>query len=445
MTSFELLQQLGFMALFVLFITLLDKRIGFIKRNILLGRKTNRSDNSEKRFDMMFRLAFGQKKMFDRPLVGLLHFAVYAGFLLINIEILEIIIDGLTGNHRIFADFLGGFYIPLISFFEIMALAVVLACSIFLIRRNIIKVKRFHNPEMKGWPFKDANIILFFEIALMMALYIMNATDAVLQQNPWQSHFIDSHYNNVGYFAISGLLIPIFDNLDIYTLLFLERNAWWIHIFGIFSFAIYVTYSKHLHIFLAFPNTYYSNLKPKGEMENMDAVTNEVKIMLGIAQDTGTEEIGRFGAKDVQDLSWKNLMDAYTCTECGRCTSMCPASITGKKLSPRKIVMDTRDRLEEVGRNIDNHGKDYEDGKSLYGDYITKEELMACTTCNACTEVCPINIDPLSIITQVRRYIAMEESDTPASWNTMFSNTENNFAPWAFPSTDRFNWAKEST
>ena len=427
---------------------ILAGRIKFIKRNILLGKSIGLTgEEKSERLKKMFLLAFGQRKMFDKPFVGLLHFAIYAGFLIVNIEVLEIVLDGIFGTHRLFSGFLGGLYPLLINFFETLALLVVVSCVIFYTRRNVAKIERFHKPEMKGWPFKDANIILVWEVVLMFFLLTMNATDSILQTRAAESVFVQEHYHQVGSFAISQLLIPLYEGFDTYTLVFIERAAWWVHIFGIFGFAIYVTYSKHLHIMLAFPNTYYMDLKPRGEIENMPEVTKEVKIMLGELEDDGSgaeDEFPSFGAKEVTDLSWKNLMDAYSCTECGRCTAECPANQTGKKLSPRKIMMDTRDRLEEYGKNIDaNQGEFKDDGKKLYGDYVSKEELMACTTCNACVEACPVSINPLDIILKMRRYVAMEESDTPQSWNMMFQNIENNFAPWAFSASDRFNWADE--
>jgi ferredoxin len=374
-----------------------------------------------------------------------MHFIIYAAFLLVNIEVLEIVVDGLTGQHRVFAPFLGGLYPWLINFFELLAVGVILTCVVFLIRRYSRLVPRFWSREMTEWPRLDATIILVTEIALMICLLTMNATDTVLQGRAAESDYVRAHYPPVGGFLFSGLLVPLFQDLATPALLALERGAWWLHILGIMSFAVYVTYSKHLHIALAFPNTYFSDLNPKGKFDNMPVVTREVRSMLGLPDESSEPpaEPGRFGAKDVADLTWKNLMDAYSCTECGRCTSVCPANLTGKLLSPRKVMMDTRDRLEEVGNNQATYGPGHDDGKSLYGDYITKEEMMACTTCNACAEACPININPLDIIVQVRQYIAMEESGTPASWNSMFANIENNAAPWAFSASDRFNWANE--
>ncbi|MGB0521673.1 MAG: 4Fe-4S dicluster domain-containing protein [Flammeovirgaceae bacterium] len=443
-----LFQILCFLGALTAVSILLVGRIKFIKRNILLGKPIGGIDPASKgeRMKKMLMLAFGQQKMFDKPLVGLLHFAVYAGFLIVNIEVLEIILDGIFGTHRMFSGVLGSLYPVLINFFEILAFTVVVSCVIFFLRRNSLKIPRFHKDEMKGWAFLDANIILVWEIVLMFFLLTMNATDSILQTRIEENAFVKDHYPVVGTFAISQFLIPLYEGFNTYTLIFLERAAWWLHIVGIFGFAVYVTYSKHLHILLAFPNTYYMDLKSRGEIENMPEVTKEVKIMMGELEDDGggaEDEFPSFGAKEVTDLTWKNLMDAYSCTECGRCTAECPANQTGKKLSPRKIMMDTRDRVEEYGINIDENGEFKDDGKKLYGDYITKEELMACTTCNACVEACPVSINPLDIILKMRRYVAMEESDTPQSWNMMFQNIENNFAPWAFSASDRFNWADE--
>jgi len=414
--------------------------ISRIRKNILLGREEDRSDNKLARIKKMLLMALGQKKMFKKPLPAILHFFVYAGFLIVNIEMLEIVIDGIFGTHRIFAPYLGSLYPIIINVFEFFALTVIIACAVFLIRRNIIHVDRLSmGEEMTKWPKLDANIILGIEILLMIAFLKMNAMDQVLQDMG------SEHYISTGPFFISSMLKGFYSSYSEGVLLFAERACWWFHIIGVMFFANYVFYnSKHLHIFMAFINTYYSKLTPAGKFTNMPEVTKEVKLMLNLpVEDNGSADQapGRFGAKDVRDLSWKNLLDAYSCTECGRCTQQCPANITGKKLSPRKIMMDTRDRLEEVGKNIKTHGENYDDSKSLLGDYITQEELLACTTCNACVEACPVTIDPLSIIMQLRRFKLMEESQAPASWNSMLSNIENNMAPWKFSPADRFNWA----
>ncbi|UXP33800.1 (Fe-S)-binding protein [Reichenbachiella agarivorans] len=428
-----LITQVIFVVVMAIPTYLIVKRIRQIRGNILRGKPLDRSDQPAARWKSMLLVAFGQQKMFKKPIPAFLHLLIYVGFLVINLEVMEFMIDGLLGTHRTFAPYLGSFYNVAMNFFEFLALGVLISCVTFLIRRNVIKVPRFTKPEMKGWPAMDGNLILIIEIALMMAIFKMNAADQVLQARGVEG------YHDTGRLLISSSLIPIFNLFGTGLLVFTERAAWWFHIVGIMAFALYVTYSKHLHIFLAFPNTYYSNLNAKGKIQNMDAVTNEVKSMLGLpveAAPANPEEIGRFGAKDAPDLSWKSLMESYTCTECGRCTAECPANLTGKTLSPRKIMMDTRDRIEEIGQ-----GKG--EGKSLLGDYITKEEINACTSCNACTEACPINIDPLAIILEMKRYVAMEESGSPASWNAMFANIETNFAPWKFAPSDRFKWAEE--
>lgn len=446
----QLVQQLLFVLALAAAGYLVARRVGLIKKTIQLGRAEDRTDRPGERLRMMLRVAFGQNKMFSRPLVGVMHFVIYAGFLIINIEILEIILDGILGTHRLFAPALGGVYPFLINVFELLAFGVLAVCVVFLARRWVTKVSRLQperHRELRRWPVQDATIILVAEIVLMIAFLTWNASDSVLRARGTE------HYDvaGLGNFVVSGLLTPLFEGWSTPALIAYERIAWWVHILGILAFAVYVTYSKHLHIALAFPNTYFARLDPQGEMQNMPVVTNEVKSMLGLAVPTanGSEpetpatEVGRFGAKDAMDLSWKNLMDAYSCTECGRCTAECPANLTGKKLSPRKIMMDTRDRLEDIGRNRQANGGEFkDDGKTLLGDYILTEEILACTTCQACIQACPVLINPLDIILQLRRYQVMEESNAPGSWNAMFSNLETNQAPWKFSPSDRFNWAE---
>lgn len=422
----EYLSQIVFLVVLGAATWVFAKNVGKIRRNILLGRDEDRTDNPAQRWKTMARVALGQSKMVVRPVAGIMHIFVYLGFVLINIEVLEIIIDGLAGTHRIFSEPLGGFYNVVIGFFEILAVLVIIACVVFLARRHVLKLARFFKPEMKGWPTQDATYILIIEIVLMIAILVMNAADA--------------HFQG----PISEILAPMFAGMDADALHMTERVAWWAHIVGILLFMNYLPYSKHFHIILAFPNTYYSNLNPKGKLTNMDSVTNEVKLMLdpsAVPPESMPDTPPSFGVKDVQDLTWKNIMDSYTCTECGRCTSNCPANQTGKKLSPRKVMMDVRDRAEEVGNNIDKHGKDYQDDKTLH-NYITAEELWACTTCNACVESCPVNINPMEIIVDLRRYLVMEQSSAPAELNSMFTNMENNGAPWQFSPVDRFNWAE---
>lgn len=437
----------------------ITKRVQLISRAIKLGRAENRTDHPDERLKTMLLVAFGQKKMFTNPLVGIMHFVIYLGFIIINIEILEIILDGILGTHRLFAPYITAVYPFLIGVFEILAAGVLIVCVGFLARRFIARVSRLQasrHRELRGWPVSDATIILVAEIILMIAFLTWNAADSALRDRG-VGHYAEAP---VGDFLISQYLKPLFAGFSDSALVAYERGAWWIHILGIMAFAVYVTYSKHLHIALGFPNVYFSDLQPKGEMQNMPEITKEVQLALGLPLTTGADgsqandngeqpveatsgEIGRFGAKDVYDLKWINLMNAYSCTECGRCTAACPANITGKKLSPRKIMMDTRDRLEDIQRGWKEHGNDHKDDKSLLGDYITVEEINACTTCQACVTACPVNINPLDIILQLRRYRVMEEAQAPGSWNAMFSNIENNMAPWKFSPSDRFNWAEQ--
>lgn len=431
-----MVSQIIFIAITLAAIALFSYNFKKIIRNIRLGRPADRNDQQPKRIMTMLKVAFGQTKMFFRPVPAFLHFIVYIGFVIINIEVLEIMIDGIFGTHRIFGG-LGALYNGLIGSFEILALGVWLGCVVFLIRRNIVRIKRFNGVEMTTWPKSDANYILIAEVLLMTAFLLMNGADAKLQAMG------SGHYITAGAFPVSQYLQNLLPDTEA-GLIAIERGCWWFHIIGIFIFLNYLPYSKHFHILFAFPNTYFSNLEPKGEFNNMQSVTNEVKAMLDPSFTPAEAEAGRFGAKDVNDLTWVNLMNAYTCTECGRCTAVCPANITGKLLSPRKIMMDTRDRMEEVGRNIDKTGNGFDDGKSLIDTYITREEIWACTSCNACTQACPINIDPLAIITDLRRYAVMEESQSPASIGAMLGNIENNGAPWKYSPADRFNWAKES-
>jgi heterodisulfide reductase subunit C len=437
----QLVQQILFILLAAVAVFLFVKQAIFIRRNISLGHDEALKSDPTARWRNVLLMSLGQKRMFDKPLVALLHFAVYAGFIIINIEILEIILDGIFGTHRLFAPYLGGFYTFVINFFEVLAFLVLASCIIFLIRRNIVKVHRLNMRELNGWPRSDANYILIFEIVLMTLFLTMNAADKVLQTRGYE------HYGAVqtADFFISGIITPLFQNLSTPALVGIERTAWWLHIAGIFVFLNYLPYSKHLHIILAFPNTYYARLASQGKMRNMPEIQQEV--LYAMQPETAPAEVPadavpkKFGARDVPDLSWKNLLDAYTCTECGRCTEACPANQTGKILSPRKIMMDTRDRMEVLGRTRD--GKATDDGKVLLHDYITAEELRACTACQACVQACPVLIHPLDIINQLKRYMIMEESNAPQEWNGMFSNIENNFAPWKLSPDERDRWAAE--
>ncbi|MDP2068270.1 MAG: 4Fe-4S dicluster domain-containing protein [Lutibacter sp.] len=429
------IDNIAFAILLIIGIGFFVKNSKKIVRNIKLGKNIDQSDLPKVRFQNMLKIAFGQSKMVKRPIAGILHIIVYAGFIIINIEVLEIIIDGLFGTHRVFSV-LGGFYSFLIGSFEILAFLVLASVIIFWMRRMVLQIPRFWNKEMKGWPKNDAMNILYFEMVLMSLFLLMNATD---------NHFQNLNIGN----PISQYVAILFQESSFTTVNIIERIAWWLHIIGILIFLNYLYYSKHLHILLAFPNTYFANLKPKGQFTNLEAVTNEVKLMMDpsadpyAAPDENAAPPEKFGASDVTDLNWVQLMNAYTCTECGRCTAACPANITGKELSPRAIMMKTRDRLEEVGANIDNNGKFVDDGKQLLNDYITPEEIWACTSCNACVEDCPVNIDPLSIIIDLRRYLVMEQSAAPQELNSMMTNIENNGAPWQYNQMDRLNWKDE--
>ncbi len=435
----HLLQQILFLILVAVSTWFFSKKIRFVRRNILLGKDVEMGGNSAERWKKVLLLALGQKKMFKYPLVALMHLIIYAGFVIINLEVLEIVLDGILGTHRLFLPALGPLYSWLINSFEVLAAGVLLVCVVFLVRRNILKLKRFMMHELDGWPGTDANLILVIEIMLMSLFLTMNAADTALQSQGYAG------YHETGSFVVSGALASMFQNTPATTLVALERACWWLHIIGIFAFLNYLPYSKHLHILLAFPNTYYTRLQPQGKVNNMPAIQNEVLYAMQpeLAPTTPSDTPMHFGAKDATDLTWKNLLDAYTCTECGRCTAACPANITGKLLNPRKIMMDTRDRVDEIGKNMDTNGSFKEDGKTLLHDYITAEELRACTTCQACVEECPVSISPLEIIVSLRRHLIMEESSAPAEWNATFSNIENNFAPWKFSPDDRDKWAVE--
>lgn len=445
----QLVGQIIFLLVLVAGIGFFTMNVRRLIRNIKMGHEVDRSDHKGERFAKMARIALGQSKMVKRPVAGILHIIVYLGFIIINIEVLEIIIDGLFGTHRVLS-FLGGTYNFLIGAFEILALLVLVGVVIFWIRRNIINIYRFLGRELKGWPKNDANYILYFEMILMILFLVMNAADHQLQING-APHYAQEG-GIAGAFPVSQYLLPLFENLSMGSLILIERAAWWLHILGILIFLNYLYYSKHLHILLAFPNVYLSKLTPMGKFDNLQSVTNEVKLMMDPAADpyaTPPEGIdqeppGKFGASDVMDLNRVQLLNAYTCTECGRCTAECPANQTGKLLSPRKIMMDTRDRLEEVGEIINKNGKFEDDGKQLLDDYILREEIWACTTCNACVEACPVGIDPLSIIMDMRRYLIMEQSAGPNELAVSMTNIENNGAPWPYNQMDRLNWAKEN-
>jgi len=445
----EYIPQIIFAILLIAGIGYFTSNIRKMIRNIKLGRAVDRSDNKKERWSQMARIALGQSKMVRRPIAGFLHIVIYVGFVIINIEVLEIIIDGLFGTHRIFAPYLGGVYDFLIGTFEILALLVLITVIVFWIRRNVMNIRRFTMGEMKDWPKNDANYILYFEVMLMSLFLIMNATDLILQTRGVEGY---AHVGELlGSFPISQYVAVFFENMTDSTLIIIERAAWWLHIIGILIFLNYLYYSKHLHIMLAFPNVYFAKLTPKGQLTNMETVTAEVKMMMDPDADpfaapdptSMEEEPVSLGASDIFDLDQVQLLNAYTCTECGRCSSECPANITGKKLSPRRIMMATRDRLEEVGTNINKNGSFQDDGKKLLNDHITTEELWACTTCNACVEACPIGIDPLSIIMEMRRYLVLENSAAPTDLNNALTNIENNGAPWPYNQMDRLNWADE--
>jgi heterodisulfide reductase subunit C len=436
-----LFPNLIFLSLLILGIGLFARNISRIRRNILIGKELYRSDNKSLRWSHMIRVALGQSKMSTRPLAAFLHLIVYVGFILINIELLEIVLDGLIGSHRLFAPFLGRLYNFLIGTFEVFAFLVLISVIVFWTRRNVVRIKRFWKPEMKGWPKRDADFILYFEVVLMLLFLSMNATDSILQDRGVET------YINAGSFPISQFLYPLFDGLSDQTLIIFERSFWWLHILGILIFLNYLFYSKHLHILLAFPNTFYANLEPEGRFEVDSHIKNEVMLIMHpekVISENKASPPDKFGANDIFDLKWTQLMNAYSCTECGRCSDVCPANQTGKKLSPRKIMMDTRDRLEEVGKNIDvNKGVFKDDNKKLLNNYINPEELWACTTCNACVDACPIAIDPLSIIMDMRQYLVMEQSAAPQELNSMMGNIENNGAPWPFNNQDRLQWVNE--
>ncbi|WP_226063420.1 4Fe-4S dicluster domain-containing protein [Kaistella polysaccharea] len=442
----EYIDNILFFVALVIGFGLFFKSLKEIYRNIQLGKEIDRSDQKPKRWETMARVAMGQSKMTKRPIAGILHVIVYVGFVIINIELLEIIIDGIFGTHRFLAGIMGdSFYSAFTATLEILALLVVIAVVLFFIRRNFYGIKRFQMKELFGWPKNDANWILIIEFALMMAFFTMNGSDWVLQQR--------AVFSAHGSFPISAsIFAPVLQNLSDNGLILMERGAWWFHFLGILFFMNYLYYSKHLHIVLAFPNTWYAKLDPKGKFDNLDSVTKEIKLMMDPNADPYAAQPEadpnavpeKFGASDIFDLNQVQLLNAYSCTECGRCTAVCPANMTGKKLSPRKIMMDTRDRMEEVGRNINKNGKFVDDGKKLLDDHIQREEVWACTTCNACVEACPVLIDPLSIIIEMRRFLVMEQSAAPQELNQMMTNVENNAAPWQYNQADRLKWATDN-
>jgi len=434
----EMIAPLIFLALLGIAGFLFYKKATLIKKTIFLGKSEIQYNEPIRRWKQVLLLAFGQKKMFKNPLVAFLHLIIYAGFIIINLEVLEIIIDGITGKHRVFLPFIGSYYSLFINIFEVLAFGVTVVCVIFLVRRNILYIKRLASNDLAGWPKTDANLILAVEIVLMSLFFLMNGADQALQnvQAP--------HYASTGSFIVSSKLVPSLSTVSTETLVLIERSAWWLHIIGILAFLNYLPYSKHLHIILAFPAAYYNALEPAGKMKNMPSVQNEVLYAMDPSKaPTDAAPPTTFGAKDIFDLNWKSLMEAYSCTECGRCSAACPATTTGKLLSPRKIMMATRDRLEEVAQNIHQNKNFVDDQKTLLHNYISVEELRACTTCNACVEACPVSLSPLDIIMELRRSLIMEESNAPSEWNNTFSNIENNFAPWKFSPEDRENWAKE--
>ena len=428
-----------FLIVFVISITFFTKNLMRIISNIKLGKDINRTNNKKIRFLKMIRIALGQTKMFDRPIAAFFHLIIYVGFIIINIEVIEIIVDGVFGTHRFLSNFVSySTYNFFISTFEFLAVLVLISCVVFLYRRNIQRIKRFHSSEMTSWPKSDANLILIFEVLLMSAFLVMNAADTLLQS-------LDSHYHAVGAFTFSSFLVPLLDHLSAEKLIFIERFCWWFHIIGILLFLNYVLISKHLHIFFAFFSAYYSKLSNPSKLSNLSSITSEVKMMLDPNIDpfsnTNNTNTEKFGAQDADDLNWVQILNSYSCTECGRCTSVCPANITGKKLSPRKILMDTRDRITEIGNSISK--KKNKDENFLLGGYIQPEEVWACTTCNACGDACPIELDPMSIIIDLRRYLVMEESSAPSELNTMFNNIENNGAPWQYNLNDKMNWIND--